>query len=590
GSGLSRAAYAKLYSVGFPPVLDRSGEPPERELNDPLQCNEIIFQFLAFSRMSDPAGTTEPGKTAGTVFFSFQFYRNQQTVIVKAQNDLSSDAAVMPYILSKLDKDGTLLKGPPGLEQTMYIDVWDGDSLLPLGSTAVDLKYLCRCGMEAVQTTFELDVISTEYQEDPNLAHPDSGAGGVRPANVFSIPRENSTSEWPTSVIRSILRLQLQVTLMLIIIKVLQVVSATASTSAYGGGSLIAGDTKLKTGLATKKRIARAHHLAENNREVAALLFSKHTELETVTESNREADSERQRKLARMAAIRNMEGSIEKPQTLMAHKQLKTERARDLKTIEIYRLQTKKDGIQSMLSQSISTEHTIHPSFGTAEYFEFVLRNPFNVEHHVRIEWEDKSLQCITDTREWRYFKQLHQVQSAMEEGMFSKEAKSSFPEIFLRPKETVNVPFKYVLFKADQSVQPQGPIDPFRQEPKTKARPTDALRPKSLKVFFKNEDEKPLAILLLKVEPQPHIIDQTFRFHSPEQTFLKKSIRLPPLEGLPGAPVGSGNAVKAYARCSDPNIICDTKTTQPGEPQDVFLKVPLGASPQIKRFFMAVY
>ncbi|WAR15221.1 NPHP4-like protein, partial [Mya arenaria] len=608
GSGLSRAAYAKLYSVGFPPVLDRSGEPPEvidpnthvvtvdlqRELNDPLQCNEIIFQFLAFSRMSDPAGTTEPGKTAGTVFFSFQFYRNQQVtserlLLSKPQNDLSSDAAVMPYILSKLDKDGTLLKGPPGLEQTMYIDVWDGDSLLPLGSTAVDLKYLCRCGMEAVQTTFELDVISTEYQEDPNLAHPDSGAGGVRPANVFSIPRGKLHLRM-ANIGHPVDPKATTAVYVSLPTKSLQVVSATASNSAYGGGSLIAGDTKLKTGLATKKRIARAHHLAENNREVAALLFSKHTELETVTESNREADSERQRKLARMAAIRNMEGSIEKPQTLMAHKQLKTERARDLKTIEIYRLQTKKDGIQSMLSQSISTEHTIHPSFGTAEYFEFVLRNPFNVEHHVRIEWEDKSLQCITDTREWRYFKQLHQVQSAMEEGMFSKEAKSSFPEIFLRPKETVNVPFKYVLFKADQSVQPQGPIDPFRQEPKTKARPTDALRPKSLKVFFKNEDEKPLAILLLKVEPQPHIIDQTFRFHSPEQTFLKKSIRLPPLEGLPGAPVGSGNAVKAYARCSDPNIICDTKTTQPGEPQDVFLKVPLGASPQIKRFFMAVY
>ena len=64
GSGLSRAAYAKLYSVGFPPVLDRNGEPPEvidpnthmvtvdlqREMNDTLQCNEVIFQFLAFSK------------------------------------------------------------------------------------------------------------------------------------------------------------------------------------------------------------------------------------------------------------------------------------------------------------------------------------------------------------------------------------------------------------------------------------------------------------------------------------------------------------------------------------------------------------
>ena len=38
--------------------------------------------------------------------------------------------------------------------------------------------------MEAVQTTFELDVVQTEYQEDPNLAHSEAGAGGIRPANV----------------------------------------------------------------------------------------------------------------------------------------------------------------------------------------------------------------------------------------------------------------------------------------------------------------------------------------------------------------------------------------------------------------------
>ena len=44
--------------------------------------------------------------------------------------------------------------------------------------------------MEAVQTTFELEVISTEYPEDPNLAHGEAGqAGGVRPANVQSCLR-----------------------------------------------------------------------------------------------------------------------------------------------------------------------------------------------------------------------------------------------------------------------------------------------------------------------------------------------------------------------------------------------------------------
>ena len=62
----------------------------------------------------------------------------------------------------------------------------------------------------------------------------------------------------------------------------------------------------------------------------------------------------------------------------------------------------------------------------------------------------------ITDTREWRHFKMLNEVYSSVEEGMFNTDTKSGKPEIFLRPKETVHVPFKFLSFKADHSVQPQ--------------------------------------------------------------------------------------------------------------------------------------
>ena len=63
GIGLPRSAYAKLAAAGFPHILDRNGEPPEvidpgdpmdvemgREERDRLPANEIILQFLAFSR------------------------------------------------------------------------------------------------------------------------------------------------------------------------------------------------------------------------------------------------------------------------------------------------------------------------------------------------------------------------------------------------------------------------------------------------------------------------------------------------------------------------------------------------------------
>ena len=63
GQKLSRAAYAKLYTAGFPQILDDRGEAPEvidpadilnflpaKEEADRLQANEIYFQFLAFAR------------------------------------------------------------------------------------------------------------------------------------------------------------------------------------------------------------------------------------------------------------------------------------------------------------------------------------------------------------------------------------------------------------------------------------------------------------------------------------------------------------------------------------------------------------
>ena len=62
----------------------------------------------------------------------------------------------------------------------------------------------------------------------------------------------------------------------------------------------------------------------------------------------------------------------------------------------------------------------------------------------------------ITDPREWRHFKMLNEVYTSVEEGMFNTKSESGFPEIYLRPKESVNVPFKFLSVKGDHSVQPE--------------------------------------------------------------------------------------------------------------------------------------
>lgn len=75
--------------------------------------------------------------------------------------------------------------------------------------------------------------------------------------------------------------------------------------------------------------------------------------------------------------------------------------------------------------------------------------------------------------------------------------------------------------------------------------------------VSFQVSGGKPIALLHVNVEPQPHVVDQTFRFYHPELTFLKKTIRLPPWHTLPGKPVagcrGTHRAQLCFLALSQP-------------------------------------
>ena len=46
----------------------------------------------------------------------------------------------------------------------------------------------------------------------------------------------------------------------------------------------------------------------------------------------------------------------------------------------------------ALLSKSITTSHTIYPSFGHAEFFEFILKNPYASESTVIIQCDDNEL------------------------------------------------------------------------------------------------------------------------------------------------------------------------------------------------------
>jgi nephrocystin-4 len=64
----------------------------------------------------------------------------------------------------------------------MFIDIWDADSLHLIGTCTLQLKELIRHGKDAVQSTHELDIISTDYDDDTRL----NSANTVRSISEFN--------------------------------------------------------------------------------------------------------------------------------------------------------------------------------------------------------------------------------------------------------------------------------------------------------------------------------------------------------------------------------------------------------------------
>uniref|UniRef100_A0A452HX01 Uncharacterized protein n=1 Tax=Gopherus agassizii TaxID=38772 RepID=A0A452HX01_9SAUR len=615
GSILTRASLSRLHAAGFPEILDCNKEPaevvdptdpvnfnPQREEADFLQSNEIILQFLAFTRIpQDGMGTTWPK----TMYFTFQFYHfppvtTPRLQLVKMEQFGTASSAASSHILFQINKDGTLKKSPglqlkymvdPGFlkpgeqrwfiryiaDHNLQIDIWDGDSLLLIGSAAVKLKHLLRQGRTAVQVHHELEVMTTEYEQDTTVMSGDVlRHGTVKPIGVYAVvkgrlhlslanvghlceQRLKKSNSLPPSRSR--------------------IVSSHDGTSNFHGGSLFSLNTP------GAKNVSQAQKLADVDSELAAMLFSRLQEVSTVFQhASREASAIRRRKLERMMMVRQLEAQEDvsgRRASLMGRREERVQHSRDLQIIDAYRERIKAESISSMLIQAITSSYTLYATLGTAEFFEFALRNPYNIQHTVTIEINHPELSVIMDSREWRHFKELTQtLTTPVEEDMFHLQD-NLMPQVYLRPRETIHIPFKYQTFSVDHA---QGPAElRFNKDPEAAPpwKSSDMLT-KRIKVT------EPTVV---NVEPQPHVVDQTFRFYHPELTFLKKSIRLPPWYTLPGAPAGMpGGEPEMYVRCSDPNIICETKKMGPGEPQDVFLKVAGGPSPQIKTFFVAIY
>uniref|UniRef100_A0A1A8R147 Nephronophthisis 4 n=1 Tax=Nothobranchius rachovii TaxID=451742 RepID=A0A1A8R147_9TELE len=613
----SRSSLAHLFSAGFPEIADSSGRvadvldptaplsfDSQQEEADLLQGNLLVFQFLAFTRI--PTAGVGPD-WPGNIFLTFQFYRfppvtSQKLKLLTGDKARHKTSGSLPCILASINKNGSINSGSPGLQMqfrvdgsflrpgekpwflrylalhTMHIDIWDSDSLLLIGSTAVELKYMLRQGKSAVQALHELEVLTTDYVgqdtllTDTDLGRPSAsgpmtvqtiirGLLHVRTGNV-GCPAEpdkrKAVDDMPSHS---------------------HIIRPRKAISGFRGGSLSPRNVfQLNAG-----NTAQVHRLKMD--EDHTRLYRDRIRADAVIPEEPNLNSQR-RKLECMAAVRRREA---KENSEAAESLGHAEEVRFTSEVKPNEEDRKAEGIASMLSLAITTQHLLYASLGSAEYMEFVLKNPFNVPQTVTIHSDDSELSVITDTEEWRYFKALTKTPTQLEENMFHEKEGAAGPAVYLRPKETIHIPLKYQSFTCSHTMATQGPsfLPSGKGAQTAKRNLSNIINAKTIKVTFKADDGKPMAICQVSVEPTPHAVDQTFRLYHPERCFLKKAIRLPLWHDPTETP---DSRTHISVRCSDPNVICQTMMLAPEEPQDVYLKVPGSPSPHIKMFFVMVF
>ncbi|XP_067124554.1 nephrocystin-4-like isoform X2 [Centruroides vittatus] len=589
---VSRATYSLLQAVGFPPIRDQQGKLPhtvdslnstdfEKEIQDPYICNDIILQFLAYSCHLDSKRFFPH-----VLFFTFQFYRfppvQTERLLLENQDNINYNK---PYILYCFKSGGNKKAPIPGYHvryhidpayltpgerkeflnyiysHWLHIDVWDGNSLLYVGTASLQLRCLCRQGKEAVQSMLELDIWQENYVDEcANRVNNEKKLQGnlyLRIANIGS----------PSSITS---------------LKKIHDLSSTNLPPIVIPQPV--NKHEYKACLVTKAR-----PVVELNQEISSFLVSHFDDL--YLENVIGLSEEKRRKLARMEAVRKAieeNGNVCK----MNKQKIFTDRVKDFHTIDAYRENQKHENILSILQKSITVETTIHPMLGSTYFFEFELTNPYPREHRIFIECQHPSLNVVFCTDEWKHFRQLWKIEEFVEEHFFSQSnfQKGTMPQLFVRPYEKVRIPFKYLslnnIAKCESWKATSGHI--FTAEMLTKYPLSDYFKPFTIKVNFKTEDAKLIYILNINIQPVPPNIQQSFYFLVSENAFLNRRIRI---SKRVITLINRKHFSQINILCSDNNVICGIQRSENIKDQiDIYFKAACGEAGIERRFYLFLY
>ena len=221
---LTRGARSRLSRFGFEGALQDTPLPQSIvvvgvrstnaidwtvEVNDPLSIHEVSIQFagcrfgsLVYAAQHETLAAFYDKNTPKRVYFSFQFYTCMPTrteILRLVQSDRNEKGKSSTLELSVLTRDDAFARNEPPLilryivdcspttapniphaapaavqsteaiefaeylsREALYVDVWDADSLMLLGTCGIPLKKLLRQQRPLVKMAIECDIIDYE--------------------------------------------------------------------------------------------------------------------------------------------------------------------------------------------------------------------------------------------------------------------------------------------------------------------------------------------------------------------------------------------------------------------------------------------
>jgi hypothetical protein len=249
---------------------------------------------------------------------------------------------------------------------------------------------------------------------------------------------------------------------------------------------------------------------------------------------------------------------------------------KDMQFIALARDQSKKSVIASMLNEAITSEHTIQPSLGKAEYFEFLFQNPFLKQTLFTIDVSDPELRVVLSADEWLYLSRMAKTGCKVEERLFSVSPDGK-PQFLLHAGEKLMIPFKFQSFVS--GIEPNQASMSHRPAHLRIRGLGDGIARRTIQAKVSVEESGPIvAQLHVKIEPRSHIVDQTAHFWNPEHQFFNKLISL---NGV--SPFGDLCAVK----CSNSDVIVDWTNNRE---RHVKLKCFCGPAPDVLYICLVAY